>query len=74
MDIDGPFFKAGISLILFYDAPTPPDGLFDAFTSIPHFTSDIKTRKYANLISSVPADNILEGQRCAYTRDKRERC
>ncbi|VDC04165.1 unnamed protein product [Peniophora sp. CBMAI 1063] len=56
----------GMSLILFYDAPTAPKGFFDAFTSLPHFTSDVKTRKYADLVSSIPSDNPLEGQRAAF--------
>ncbi|VDB91517.1 unnamed protein product [Peniophora sp. CBMAI 1063] len=56
----------GISLILFYDAPEPPSGLFDAFLSASHFTSDVKARKFADLIQSVPATNPLEGPRAAF--------
>ena len=54
-----------MALILFYDGPTPPEGLFDAFLAPPHFTSDVKTRKFADLVQAIPADNPLEGPRYA---------
>ncbi|KAH0826808.1 hypothetical protein J3R83DRAFT_5232 [Lanmaoa asiatica] len=33
--------EPGVSEILFYDAPTPPAGIFDEFLAIPSFTRDI---------------------------------
>ncbi|KAG8738990.1 hypothetical protein FRC11_000996, partial [Ceratobasidium sp. 423] len=36
--------QPGVSLLVFYDGPTPPAGIFEDFQSIPHFTSDLKTR------------------------------
>ncbi|KAI0317364.1 FAD-binding domain-containing protein [Amylostereum chailletii] len=56
----------GVSLILFYDGPTPPNGVFDAFLAIPHFTEDVKTRSFVDLIQSIPATNPLEGPRAAF--------
>ncbi|KZV64574.1 FAD-binding domain-containing protein [Peniophora sp. CONT] len=56
----------GMALILFYDGPTPPAGMFDAFLAPPHFTSDVSTRKFADLIQAVPATNPLEGPRAAF--------
>ncbi|KAF9472666.1 FAD-binding domain-containing protein [Pholiota conissans] len=41
-----------VSLLIFYDAPTPPPGLFDAFLAIPALQSDISTRSYLSLVQS----------------------
>ena len=48
---------------MFYDAPTPPDGIFDDFLAIPHFTKDVKTRSFIDLVQVAPA-NMTGGQRC----------
>jgi hypothetical protein len=42
--------------ILFYDAPTYPDGIFDELRGIPHIEQDISTRAYSNLIQTLPAN------------------
>lgn len=55
-------FQPGISQILFYDAPTPPVGIFDDFLAIPHFTKDIKTRSFTSHVQASPA-NVTTGQR-----------
>ncbi|KAJ6533798.1 FAD dependent oxidoreductase [Mycena vulgaris] len=44
-----------ISLILFYDGPTPPAGIFDDFLAIPNLSEDIKTRSFLSLVNS-PGD------------------
>ena len=41
-----------VAQVFFYDAPTPPPGIFDNFTNIATISSDLKTRPYLNLISS----------------------
>lgn len=46
----------GISLLIFYDDPTPPAGIFDAFLDIPHFTKDIDTRSYLDLVKASPVE------------------
>ncbi|TFY59437.1 hypothetical protein EVG20_g7794 [Dentipellis fragilis] len=38
--------------LLFYDAPTPPDDLFDDFTSIPGANNTATTQSYLSLINS----------------------
>jgi len=38
--------------IFFYDAPTPPPGIFDNFTNIPFVSSDLKTRSYPDMLSN----------------------
>ncbi|KAL5480972.1 hypothetical protein ACEPAI_9913 [Sanghuangporus weigelae] len=43
-------FTSGV--IIFYDMPTPPPGLFDAFLSIPPLTSDVKTRTFVDFINT----------------------
>jgi hypothetical protein len=37
-------------MFLFYDGPTPPAGVFDNFTAIPHLTDDTKSRSYTDLL------------------------
>ncbi|KAN0131916.1 hypothetical protein V8E53_010196 [Lactarius tabidus] len=39
-----------ILLIVFYDAPTPPAGLFDGFLAIPTIQSTVSTTPYSNFI------------------------
>ena len=48
---------------MFYDAPTPPDGIFDDFLAIPYFTKNVKTRTFSDLVLASPA-NATGGQRC----------
>ncbi|KAF5319622.1 hypothetical protein D9619_008812 [Psilocybe cf. subviscida] len=43
-----------VSQILFYDAPTPPEGIFDDFLAIPAATTDISTRSFLSLVQSSP--------------------
>ncbi|KAL0954252.1 hypothetical protein HGRIS_005380 [Hohenbuehelia grisea] len=52
----------GVSQLLFYDGPTPPPGIFDAFLSIPHFTKDVSTRSFLSLVQAAPA-NVASGSR-----------
>ena len=52
-----------IALLLFYDAPTPPPGIFDAFLAIPFLQSDVSTRSYPSLVQSSP--DQLAGTRYA---------
>ncbi|KAG6810817.1 hypothetical protein H0H92_010207 [Tricholoma furcatifolium] len=54
--------QPGISQILFYDGPTPPEGIFDEYLSIPHFTKDVSTRDFLSFILASPA-NATYGQR-----------
>lgn len=45
-----------MSLLLFYDGPSPPAGIFDDFLAIPHFTSDVSTRSFISLVKAAPAN------------------
>ncbi|CCM00866.1 uncharacterized protein FIBRA_02912 [Fibroporia radiculosa] len=38
------------SVIMFYDAPTPPSGIFDDFLTIPNVEEDVSTRSYLSLV------------------------
>ncbi|KAI0825986.1 FAD dependent oxidoreductase [Irpex lacteus] len=48
--------EPGASIILFYDGPNPPAGIFDDFTAIKAFTKDLKTRSFLSLVQSPPSD------------------
>ncbi|KAK0199350.1 FAD-binding domain-containing protein [Desarmillaria ectypa] len=41
-----------LSTQMFYDGPTPPDGIFDDFLAIPAVAQDITTRSFFDLINS----------------------
>ncbi|KAG2143519.1 FAD dependent oxidoreductase [Suillus bovinus] len=56
---------AEVSVIVFYDAPTCPDGIFDDFMTAPHIESDIGTRSYVNLVQSLPL-NLTSGLRSVF--------
>ncbi|KAF8968757.1 FAD dependent oxidoreductase [Flammula alnicola] len=53
------------SQLLFYDAPTPPPGIFDDFLAIPSIQSDISTRSYLSLVQSSQV-NAAPGARDLY--------
>ncbi|KAK1236306.1 hypothetical protein PQX77_000468 [Marasmius sp. AFHP31] len=55
----------GVSLLMFYDGPTPPAGIFDDFLAINHFTKDVKTREFLDLITTPPSD-ATAGQRAIF--------
>ncbi|KAJ1306221.1 hypothetical protein OPQ81_010929 [Rhizoctonia solani] len=57
--------QPGVSLLMFYDGPTPPAGIFEKFESIPHFTSDVKARPFTSLVQASPA-NATYGNRGAF--------
>ncbi|KAJ6488794.1 FAD dependent oxidoreductase [Mycena sanguinolenta] len=57
--------QPGISHVMFYDGPTPPPGIFDAFLAIPHLTEDVSTRSFSSLVQSAPS-NATTGARGAF--------
>jgi hypothetical protein len=40
------------AVTLFYNAPQPPSGIFDAFLRIPNQQEDIQIRSYADFVKS----------------------
>ncbi|KAJ7599303.1 FAD-binding domain-containing protein [Mycena floridula] len=54
-----------VGQILFYDAPTPPPGIFDNFLSIPFVTKDIGTRSFASIVKVFPT-NITTNARSIF--------
>ena len=50
-------------MLMFYNGPTPPNGLFDDFLAIPALVNDIKTRDFAGFVGST-AGNSTTGMRC----------
>ncbi|KAI0649785.1 FAD-binding domain-containing protein [Trametes meyenii] len=57
--------QPGVSLLMFYDGPTPPAGIFDDYLAIPSFTKDVKTRSFLDLVKAAPA-NATGGQRAIF--------
>ncbi|KAK0224269.1 FAD dependent oxidoreductase [Armillaria fumosa] len=53
---------------MFYDSPTPPDGIFDDFLAIPALTQDVTTRsKFSDLINATaPTMDATAGFRTVY--------
>jgi len=41
-----------VSLIVYYDGPSPPKGLFDDFLKIPAVSNDVHTRNFTDFINS----------------------
>ena len=39
------------TIIMFYNAPQPPFGIFDTFLQLPNQQKDVQARSYANLVS-----------------------
>ncbi|KAG1860272.1 FAD dependent oxidoreductase [Suillus subalutaceus] len=54
-----------ILTILFYDAPTRPDDIFDEFLAVSHSAQDISTRTYLDLIQTSPT-NASSGLRAMF--------
>ncbi|KAF9038025.1 FAD-binding domain-containing protein [Panaeolus papilionaceus] len=46
------------SVLLFYDGPNPPPGIFDSFLSLPAVTSDLRTRSYLSMIQASPPSPV----------------
>ncbi|KAI0257872.1 hypothetical protein BC834DRAFT_926933 [Gloeopeniophorella convolvens] len=44
-------------VVVFYDAPTPPAGLFDDLLAIPTVSSDVSTRSFADFVLSTNSTN-----------------
>ena len=42
-----------MSILMFYNEPTPPKGLFDDFFAIPALEKDVHTRDFASLVTSL---------------------
>ncbi|SJL13201.1 related to 6-hydroxy-D-nicotine oxidase [Armillaria ostoyae] len=59
--------QVSLSAQMFYDGPTPPDGIFDDFLAIPASAQDITTRSFFDLIDSTSVStNAAAGYRTVY--------
>jgi len=47
------------SVLMFYDAPTVPPGIFDQFLSIPSIASNVSTRSFLSLVQVTPATEAV---------------
>ncbi|KAF8601270.1 FAD-binding domain-containing protein [Ceratobasidium sp. AG-I] len=58
--------QPGITLLMFYDGPIPPNSTFAKINSIPTFTSDVSTRSFLSLVQASPSDATY-GSRGAFS-------
>ncbi|KAG0695061.1 hypothetical protein DFH29DRAFT_814582 [Suillus ampliporus] len=56
---------SGASEIVFYDGPSPPEGIFDEFLAIPHEFKDVSTRSFLSLVQATPS-NITSDSRAIF--------
>ncbi|KAG0707247.1 hypothetical protein DFH29DRAFT_980030 [Suillus ampliporus] len=56
------FGVAGVSQAVFYDGPSPPEGIFDEFLAIPSLLKDISTRSFLSLVQA-SASNVTSDSR-----------
>ena len=61
-----------MSLLLFYDAPTPPAGIFDDFLAIPSLSKDVGTRDFLSLVQSSPSETTA-GLRYVWCKNQNHR-
>ncbi|KAF8273424.1 hypothetical protein EI94DRAFT_1795193 [Lactarius quietus] len=54
------------TLIVFYDAPTPPPGLFDGFLAIPAIENTVSTSSFSDLILSFDSPLSIGGLQSMY--------
>ncbi|KAJ8590729.1 FAD-binding domain-containing protein [Rhizopogon salebrosus TDB-379] len=54
-----------VSELLFYNGPSPPEGILDEFLAIPHLTKDVHTRSFSSLVRSFHA-NATENSRAIF--------
>lgn len=45
-----------LTVLIFYNGPTPPAGLFDSLLAVPALSTDLKTRPFTDLVSASPAN------------------
>ncbi|KAG0695257.1 hypothetical protein DFH29DRAFT_992002 [Suillus ampliporus] len=50
------FGVAEVSGLVFYDGPSPPEGIFDEFLAIPYLLKDVSTRSFLSLVQASPSD------------------
>ncbi|KAH8996309.1 FAD-binding domain-containing protein [Lactarius akahatsu] len=56
-----------IFLFAFYDAPTPPPGLFDGFLAIPSTQNTVSTRSFSDFVESLNSLAASGAQRSLYS-------
>ncbi|SRR6266702_3386469 len=54
--------------VVFYNAPTPAPGIFDDFLAIPTNQSDVNTRSFLDMFSSLAFINPPNTVRCVITQ------
>ena len=62
------FIQAISAAVVFYNAPTPAPGIFDDFLAIPTNQSDVNTRSFLDMFSSLAFINPPNTVRCVITQ------
>ncbi|KAG9121112.1 hypothetical protein FRC07_003062 [Ceratobasidium sp. 392] len=57
--------QTSMSLLMFYDGPNPPAGIFERYTNISNTSADVSTRSMSSLVRANPA-NGTSGFRSAH--------
>ncbi|KAF8993652.1 FAD-binding domain-containing protein [Hymenopellis radicata] len=50
------------AVLLFYDAPTPPSGIFEDLVAIPAIEDLVQTYRFPEFVASVPGNDLTPGQ------------
>ncbi|KAL0567255.1 hypothetical protein V5O48_014742 [Marasmius crinis-equi] len=57
--------STSVLMLMFYDDPTPPEGMFEEILSIPYASFDVRSRDFLSLVSMVPSA-IASGTRKSF--------
>ena len=50
-----------MDMLLFYDAPTPAPGVFDAILAVPAVASSVKTQPFVDFVKSLGGQDLGTG-------------
>ncbi|KAI0061079.1 FAD-binding domain-containing protein [Artomyces pyxidatus] len=56
-----------VVVLVFYDGPTPPAGIFDDLLAIPPVSNSAKTQSFYSFLTSLPSTNPLAGPRALFS-------
>ncbi|KAG2142419.1 hypothetical protein DEU56DRAFT_911114 [Suillus clintonianus] len=59
------FGVPGVFELVFYDGPSPPEGIFDEFLAIPYLFKDVSTRSFLSLVQASHS-NASSGSRAIF--------
>ncbi|KAI0044154.1 FAD-binding domain-containing protein [Auriscalpium vulgare] len=54
-------------VLMFYDGPSPPSGIFDDLLAIPSEANSVKTQSFSSFLTSLPSTNPAAGPRALFS-------